>query len=215
MYVYRSLHELSRSQKRFVQTIIGYFTGCNMILDAGSGSGWVGDALKDSLSATLTSVDIKSELLKGNSSRYTYAAAMDVRHLGFSEAFDLILAKDIIEHMVNPAAAMEQFRQALKENGKIFITVPSPQAPYFWDDYTHIRPFTKASLSHLLMESGFEILHMHYLARPTIGASLLRLKGAFDALAEHGFRRGDLMAIAQKNSMLRQNLHVMSPISTL
>jgi 2-polyprenyl-3-methyl-5-hydroxy-6-metoxy-1,4-benzoquinol methylase len=213
MYVQRSLAELSRSQKRFVQSVLGYFSGCKMILDAGSGSGWIGDALRDSLSATVTAVDIKSELLKGTS--HTNAAAMDVRHLGFSEAFDLILAKDIIEHMVNPAAAMDQFHQVLKENGKIFINVPSPQAPYFWDDYTHVRPFTKASLSHLLMESGFEILHMHYLATPTVGASLLRLKGVFDAMAEHGFRRGDLMAIAQKNSQIRENLHIMAPISTL
>jgi SAM-dependent methyltransferase len=189
---------LTRSQKQFIQNLLPYFSGCKTILDAGSGSGYLGEALKQQLEATVTSVDIRPKSLKNNPNEQT--AAMDVRYLGFGESFDLVLAKDILEHLTNPMAALKQFDLVLKPDGKLFVNVPSPQAPYFWDDHTHIRPYTKCSLNHMLMESGFKVLYMRYLARPTAGASLLRLKGFFDALAEKGYRRGDLVAVAQKTA---------------
>ncbi len=168
-----------------------------MILDAGCGSGWLGEALKKYLSATVTAVDLRTPSMKCNVDN---SAVMDVRLLGFSEAFDLVIAKDIIEHLSDPKSALEQFSKALKNNGKIIINVPSPQAPYLWDDYTHVRPFTKASLSHLLADSGFEVLFMKYLAAPTPGAALMRLKGILDSLADKGFRKGDLLAVGRKKT---------------
>lgn len=189
--------ELSRSQRRFVQSLLKYVGDCKMILDAGCGSGWLGEALKEYLSATVTAVDLRTPFMKCNVDN---SAVMDVRLLGFSEAFDLVIAKDIIEHLSDPKSALEQFSKALKSNGKIIINVPSPQAPYLWDDYTHVRPFTKASLFHLLADSGFEVLFMKYLAAPTTGAALMRLKGILDSLGDKGFRKGDLLAVARKKT---------------
>jgi SAM-dependent methyltransferase len=123
---------------------------------------------------------------------------MDILNLGFTETFDLIIAKDVIEHLSNPKKAMEQFRVVLKANGKIIVNVPSPDAPYLWDDYTHIRPYTKQSLKHLLADSGFEPTYMRYLAAPTPGAAIFRFKGMLDTLANKGLRRGDLIAVARK-----------------
>lgn len=93
---------------------------------------------------------------------------------------------------------MEQFSKVLKTNGKIIIIVPSPQAPFLWDDYTHVRPFTKASLTQLLTDSGFEVITLKYEAAPTPGAALLGMKGFLDSLADKGFRKGNLLAVARK-----------------
>ena len=123
---------------------------------------------------------------------------MDVNNLGFSNTFDLIIAKDIVEHLSNPKKAMEKFASVLNSGGKLIITVPTPQAPFLWDDYTHIRPFTKTSLNQLLADSGFRVLFMQYQAAPTPGAALLKLKGLLDRLADKGFRKGNLFAVAQK-----------------
>jgi SAM-dependent methyltransferase len=189
--------ELSRSQRRFVQSLLKFVSGSKMVLDAGCGSGWLGAALKQELSATVVSVDIHAlRTCRGVDS----FAAMDIRNLGFTEAFDLIIAKDVIEHLPNPEKAMEQLSKSLKEGGKIIVNVPSPDAPYLWDDYTHVRPYTKESMIHLLSDSGFEAIDMKYLAAPTPGAAIFKLKGILDSLANKGLRRGDLIAVARKKS---------------
>jgi len=168
-----------------------------MILDAGCGSGWFGETLKEYLSATVIGVDLETPTRKFNCEHF---AVMDVRSLGFSESIDLIIAKDILEHLSCPMSAMKEFARILKKNGRIIITVPSPQAPFLWDDYTHVRPFTKASLSKLLVDSGFEVLFMRYLAAPTPGAALLRIEGFLNSLADMGFRKGNVLAVGIKRT---------------
>lgn len=187
--------ELSRSQKRFAQSLLKYVSDCKMILDAGCGSGWLGETLKEYLPATVTAIDLKVPTLKFNADHF---AVMDVTSLGFRESFDLITAKDILEHLSCPKSAMKEFAMVLKNNGKIIITVLSPQAPFLWDDYTHVRPFTKESLSQLLVGSGFEVIFMRYLAAPTPGAALLRMEGFLNSLADRGFRRGNVLAVGRK-----------------
>jgi SAM-dependent methyltransferase len=165
-------------------------------LDAGCGSGWLGAALKLELAATVFSVDLHVPQHKCCVDAY---AVMDISSLGFTQVFDLVIAKDVIEHLSKPKAAMSQFHAALKPDGKIIVNVPSPDAPYLWDDYTHVRPYTKESLTHLLADSGFKPVYMKYLAAPTPGAALFKLKGLLDSLADKGLRRGDLIAVARKN----------------
>ena len=166
-----------------------------MILDAGCGSGWFGETLKEYLSATVIGVDLETPTRKFNCEHF---AVMDVRSLGFSESIDLIIAKDILEHLSCPMSAMKEFARILKKNGRIIITVPSPQAPFLWNDYTHVRPFTKASLSQLLKDSGFQVIFMRYLPAPTHGAALLRMEGFLSFLANRGFRKGNIIAVARK-----------------
>jgi SAM-dependent methyltransferase len=198
---YRHLY-LARSRKQFIGPLLQYFRGCKLILDVGCGSGWISRSFQEFLSATVVSVDVRSQSLQCGVHN---PVRMDARFLGFTEAFDMVIAKDVLEHLYDPAKALTQFAQLLKPDGRVLINVPTPDAPYFWDDYTHIRPYTKNSLNHLLDETGFNPVYSHYLARPTLGAALLRLKGLADALAEHGFRRGDLVTIAQKKPTNQNN----------
>ncbi|MDI6708722.1 MAG: class I SAM-dependent methyltransferase [Candidatus Thermoplasmatota archaeon] len=75
-----------------------------------------------------------------------------------SETFDGLLAKDIIEHLLYPDSTMAELRRILKKGGKIIIETATPYYKHFWDDYTHIRPFTKKSLRSLLLNNDFSIL---------------------------------------------------------
>lgn len=186
---------MTRSRQLYLAPLMPYFRGSKLILDAGCGSGWLGEAFKRQLSATIVSVDLRRQSLKGGLDN---PARMDVQFLGFTEAFDMVIAKDLLEHLVEPMKALEQFAAVLKPDGKLFVNVPTPGAPYFWDDCTHVRPYTKISIAQLLDETGFELLYCRYLGRPTFGAALFRYKGLVDALAERGIRRGDLVAVARK-----------------
>ena len=188
---------MSRSQRRFVQNLLKYIGDCKSVLDAGCGSGWLGEALKERLSATVTGIDLK---IPAQKPKFDHFALMDVRALGFPEIFDLVIANDILEHLHLPMNAMKEFARVLKNNGKILITVPSPQAPFLWDDCTHVRPFTKVSLHQLLAKAGFEVSFMQYLAAPTPGAALLRIEGFLNYLADKGFRRGNVLAVGIKRS---------------
>jgi SAM-dependent methyltransferase len=192
--------ELSRSQRRFVESLLKYIGDCEVMLDAGCGSGWFGEALKEYLSATVIGVDLKTPKSPTRKFNCEHFAVMDVRSLGISESIDLVIAKDVLEHLSCPMSAMKEFARVLKNNGRILITVPSPQAPFLWDDYTHVRPFTKASLYKLLVDAGFEVLFIRYLAAPTPGAALLRIEGFLNSLADRGFRKGNVLAMGIKRA---------------
>ena len=76
-----------------------------------------------------------------------------------SGMFDAIFAKDVFEHLVEPWKLASECHRVLKTGGVILAIVPSPSAKA-WDDYTHVRPFTKRSIEELFLDNGFEIEHI-------------------------------------------------------
>ncbi|PWB39061.1 MAG: hypothetical protein C3F02_00370 [Parcubacteria group bacterium] len=70
-----------------------------------------------------------------------------------------IYAKQLIEHLGNPLVFMKQIHRLLKAGGRAVILTPNcPYAlnRFFWDDYTHLRPFTKESLKRVALDAGFK-----------------------------------------------------------
>ena len=73
-------------------------------------------------------------------------------------SYDGIYAKHVIEHLHEPLAFLQHIRRVLAPGGKAVISTPN--CPYmlaraFWDDYTHVHPFTKKSLAMLAYDAGF------------------------------------------------------------
>jgi len=176
--------------------LLRYLVNQEVILDAACGTGWFGQIFNEYPAATVIGIDLKVPPREVKSKNFL---VMSVEHLGFSSnSFDCIIAKDILEHLIFPLNAMKEFHRVLKNKGKIIITVPSSKAPFLWEDYTHVRPFTKKSLHQLFVDSKFEVICMKYLAASTSGAALLRIESIFDFLARLGLRRGNILAIGQK-----------------
>ncbi len=61
--------------------------------------------------------DVKTEIIE------TYFEAWDTE-----EAFDLIIMGFVLEHVEDPQAILNKYKELLKENGRIFITVPNAEA---------------------------------------------------------------------------------------
>jgi len=86
-------------------------------------------------------------------------------------SFDVIFLQSIIEHMFNPVEALITLRNYLKSNGLLIISAPTPSSD-FWDDPTHIRPYTPKSFKYLSQLAGFTIVQISYVFSFILGLNL-------------------------------------------
>lgn len=71
--------------------------------------------------------------------------------------FDVVIAKDIIEHLHSFVSIVKEINRVLKPGGKAFVCVPSEWSYFLWNDYTHKRAFTPHSIKQLFVDNGFGI----------------------------------------------------------
>jgi len=71
---------------------------------------------------------------------------------------DLIIINHLIEHISDCEFFVKQIRRVLRPGGFVYIRTPNLECVKwnFWDDYTHVKPFTPRSLDHLMRTLGFE-----------------------------------------------------------
>lgn len=145
------------------------------ILDVGCSVGNFGEFLKSERSIEVWGVEVDEQ-----------AAAIAAKKLdnvicgGFGDNlnlpakhFDCIVFNDVLEHMVDPHAALVYAKQLLQNGGKVVASIPNVR--YFdnlwslvihknWEyvdsgilDKTHLRFFTVKSIPSLFSNSGFNI----------------------------------------------------------
>jgi ubiquinone/menaquinone biosynthesis C-methylase UbiE len=80
------------------------------------------------------------------------------------ETFDAVICQHVIEHLLYPTTLMKNIRAVLKKEGMLFLEMPSwiriliPfSRNFFWNDYTHVRPFSKEGVRRLMKDSSFSI----------------------------------------------------------
>jgi SAM-dependent methyltransferase len=142
------------------------FANCKKVLDLGCGVGRFGEFKPSGV--TVFGMDNDSGAVK-IAQKHEQAVLGDLeKKLPFPNAtFDGILAKDVLEHMREPWTVVAEMKRVLKKGGIIIATVPAPSHKA-WDDYTHIRPFTKRSIRELFLDQGFHVVY----AQPLRGVPL-------------------------------------------
>ncbi|MFN8693952.1 MAG: class I SAM-dependent methyltransferase [Holosporales bacterium] len=92
--------------------------------------------------------------------------------------FDIVVASHVIEHVHNPIHLFSELARVCKPLGIIYIEAPSDRSLTirsdpkihrhsfysFWDDPTHIRPWTPAALYRLAISHGYIPLETRYLS---------------------------------------------------
>jgi len=79
-----------------------------------------------------------------------------------AESQDVVIAFDVIEHFTKPEllSFIDEVRRVLKPAGRWIIHAPNGESPFvgavLYGDFTHEQAFTRASLSQLLLASGFD-----------------------------------------------------------
>jgi SAM-dependent methyltransferase len=76
-----------------------------------------------------------------------------------AESFDTVFASNLFEHLTREdlRATLAAVRRVLRPKGRLLIIQPNFKYCYriYFDDYTHLQIFTEASLSDLLLASGY------------------------------------------------------------
>jgi SAM-dependent methyltransferase len=73
-----------------------------------------------------------------------------------NSAFDLVLCTEVLEHITDDEAALDEIRRVLAPGGWLLITVPTPSAIY---DPNHVREgYTAEGLADMLRARGLEIV---------------------------------------------------------
>lgn len=94
------------------------------------------------------------------------AFGLDVNNVDFekdkinfsNEKFDLVTAISLIEHINNPSNLLNEVMRILKKGGMFILVTPNWKfnVKNFYDDPTHVRPYTKSSINFLLESFKFK-----------------------------------------------------------
>ena len=92
----------------------------------------------------------------------------DVTAVPMDAAFEAVVMGDVIEHLVEPGAALRRVRRALSDAGVLALALPDSgslvartMGRRWWSVLpTHVQYFTRASLTRLLEGSGYEVLEV-------------------------------------------------------
>ena len=128
------------------------------ILDVGCGRGDFIKGFKD-LGLEVFGIDREkgnSEMLKGIEVRLS-----DIENDSFpfsDETFDIVFSKSVIEHFWKPDNFIKECRRVLKPGGRIIVMTPDWQSQrhIFYDDFTHVHPYTQISVKDMLKIYNFQ-----------------------------------------------------------
>jgi SAM-dependent methyltransferase len=94
-----------------------------------------------------------------------------------SDAFDVVLLADVVEHLVDPSAALLEILRVLKPKGVLVLSTPHRQPDFVWDELHHVHEFDHIELRALLA-TGFDEVQLSACS-PMVWVRLWRRHSAF------------------------------------
>ncbi len=148
------------------------------VLDLGTGPGVLGRYLAETLGCTVDGVEVQPAAAAEAAPWYRQLQCADIETLNLAECFvgreyDFILCADILEHLRQPGALLDQITGLLAPQGRLLASVPNVAyagliadllagefryRPEGLLDETHLRFFTYASLTRLLQQHGLPVI---------------------------------------------------------
>lgn len=154
------------NRRRLQPPIVDYYfkqigTNVSRVLDLGCGLGCIG-RLKPNNKIEVYGVDIDKYAVE-EAKKYEQAEIIDLEKgiLPFKdEFFDGIIARDILEHLLKPWEIVNEMHRVLKQFGIVIASVAMAKPSVVWNDYTHIRGFSKKAVENIFLDAGFKIEHV-------------------------------------------------------
>jgi SAM-dependent methyltransferase len=124
-------------------------------------------------------------------------------------SFDVVFTKSVIEHISNVEHYIGEMKRVLKVGGVLILLVPDWETQYiiFYQDPTHIHPYTVKSVERLLKMGGFDDVKADkFVQLPVVWRSgfmrfvsnIIRLAGPVKKIYKNKFMRfsRELMVLA-------------------
>lgn len=136
------------------------------ILDIGcSGGALLKDLRQDGFS-DLYGADISAEAvaLAKNRGINNVFQADAIKIPGENESYDVLIASDVVEHIADDAAALQEWKRLLKNGGKLFIFAPAFK--FLWSSHDeanhHFRRYSKKEFLRVLENTGLAVQKISY-----------------------------------------------------
>jgi SAM-dependent methyltransferase len=89
---------------------------------------------------------------------------VDLMELPWSNEWDMAFLLDVLEHLPQEQAVLEQIRESLVPGGLLFVTVPALRRFWSWNDDVsrHLRRYSRRDFAELSEACGFRLLDARY-----------------------------------------------------
>jgi SAM-dependent methyltransferase len=156
------------------------FAGKTPILDLGPGRCWFTKQNTDDIVA----VDNAPTLVEYHGQRGINIRLGDPCRIPYPEEyFEGVFCCWLLEHLSEPHRAISEMYRILKPGGYACVVVPSPDdMTAFYDDYTHVRPYTPTALKQLAEDCGFTRYRIEFLPWVRGISHVLRFLGSGTAI---------------------------------
>lgn len=145
-------------------------------LDIGCGKGRLGAFLKHRFGAKVTGIEIFPEYAAEASKCLDEVLCGNIEELdlvAYTNQFNHIIFSDSLEHLLDPESALMKAKAMLRPDGALLLSIPNVRnfrvtlplvllGKFEYQDEglldrTHLRFFTRSSITNLLLHCGFEV----------------------------------------------------------
>ena len=131
-------------------------------LDIGAGSGFFSTTLADAYPSAIAQTVLVDT---GYTDQELTGPVIKRRDLPARIEHSYVLLMDVLEHLDDDLAMLQQLHQRSTGRNRYFISVPAFQCVWSYHDVSlgHKRRYTKASLQRVLDQAGFQIDRIYYI----------------------------------------------------
>lgn len=183
---YMTRNEADMAFKKRVQTIFEWVepTDEKWILDMPCGRGFYLNMFRYVSECTIIGAELEWEIIKKAQANVSHLGIplhnANLYHLPYaSNTFDAVILSEILEHVDDDVAGLQEAYRVLKPGGIVAITVPNANYPFWWDPINktlealfgthiqtgplagiwanHVRLYTMKELRESVLQAGFVI----------------------------------------------------------
>ena len=193
------LRAIAQGERTSLSVLASLVTSGARVLDLGTGSGALGQYLRDKANCTVDGITINDQEAALARPNYRRVEVADLEQAGWpalfeGEQYDFIVCADVLEHLSRPETALRACRQMLAPDGQLLISIPNAAygglvAELLEGDFTyreeglldrtHLRFFTRRSLQLFLSAEGWNLDRVEAIERPVTESEF---RGSFDKL---------------------------------
>jgi SAM-dependent methyltransferase len=116
----------SRKERKLDERLSPYLRAGLNVLDIGAGEGWAMDYFRKHGCRyfAIEAVDRLAEAIRQRGGTVIGESLFD-DYEGYEDFFDIVVFRAILEHMLNPSAALSRVRRFLNPDGLVYLSVPN------------------------------------------------------------------------------------------